>query len=479
MNFSKSLKALFLCLLTIGAINFTQAQIQVPNATSGVLNQTGVDNNIIIDNSNLTRNTLNAWNELEVNSQNVDYGNSTAVTATSTADGGGGPATGIGLTRGSLSYLSKYNAGSGFYGVVGQADSISLLNVFDNTTASSAIGGNFSVNILDPLVNPTTGTYTIAGSYSSLRGNITNYPTNGVVSAVVGVDEIKGTDTWAGHFDGRGHFSQNVGIATTNPQSLLSVNGDGNSIHTVYAYTDGTTSGNAAVLGQSAQPTNFGGSSTGVQGLTESGYGYAYGVRGTATTATPSSDGRAYGVSGIAGNADINYAVYGNLTGSNRGAAVFGSTDAITSPSALFNGQWAGYFVGDVNVTDRVGIGCSNLAPAIIPTTTTYRLIVDGGILGKELFINNTAWCDYVFEEDYTLTSLEEVETHIQEKGHLHNTPSAVTIEEAGGIELGEMTRNQQEKIEEIYLHLIELNKEVKSLKAENAELKSKLIQGK
>ena len=88
------------------------------------------------------------------------------------------------------------------------------------------------------------------------------------------------------------------------------------------------------------------------------------------------------------------------------------------------------------------------------------------------------SWADYVFEKNYDLKTLEEVEAEIIETGHLHNIASAEEIEEEG-LELKDMTINQQEKIEEIYLHLIEMNKEIiemneeiKRLQDENKTLK-------
>ena len=84
-------------------------------------------------------------------------------------------------------------------------------------------------------------------------------------------------------------------------------------------------------------------------------------------------------------------------------------------------------------------------------------------------------WADYVFNEDYDLLSLEEVESTIEEKGHLHNTKSAATFEAEGGIEISKVTINQQEKIEEIFLHLIEMNKKIETLEAENQALKTQI----
>ena len=103
-----------------------------------------------------------------------------------------------------------------------------------------------------------------------------------------------------------------------------------------------------------------------------------------------------------------------------------------------------------------------------------YRVAIDGKVICEELKVQlSQNWPDYVFEKNYDLKSLEEVEATIKEVGHLPGVQSAKEIEAAGGVELGEMTFNQQEKIEEIYLHLIEMNKTMKTLKAENEQLKA------
>lgn len=102
-----------------------------------------------------------------------------------------------------------------------------------------------------------------------------------------------------------------------------------------------------------------------------------------------------------------------------------------------------------------------------------FKLYVEGGILTKEVRVR-TLWSDYVFYDDYELLPLEEVENYISEKGHLHNTPSGEIVENEG-LDVGGMMANQQEKIEEIYLHLIEMNKKVIALEEENKMLKEKV----
>ena len=112
----------------------------------------------------------------------------------------------------------------------------------------------------------------------------------------------------------------------------------------------------------------------------------------------------------------------------------------------------------------RVAIGDVSTAP------NGYKLYVEDGILTERVKIalaTSSDWADYVFDEDYALKSLDEVEAHIQKNGHLHNTPSAQQLATEGGVELGEITVNQQAKIEELFLHVIELNKEIQRLKAQ------------
>jgi hypothetical protein len=53
-------------------------------------------------------------------------------------------------------------------------------------------------------------------------------------------------------------------------------------------------------------------------------------------------------------------------------------------------------------------------------------------------------------------------------------TANEISAEELG-LDLGKMQSLQMEKIEEIYLHLINLNKRLKDLEKENLELKKQL----
>ena len=70
---------------------------------------------------------------------------------------------------------------------------------------------------------------------------------------------------------------------------------------------------------------------------------------------------------------------------------------------------------------------------------------------------------------------LDQVENFINKNGHLPNTPSAEEIQNEG-LELGKITTIQQEKIEKLFLHLIEMEKRITELEKENQSLKSQII---
>ena len=107
-----------------------------------------------------------------------------------------------------------------------------------------------------------------------------------------------------------------------------------------------------------------------------------------------------------------------------------------------------------VSYSGNVAIGTSSVP-------SDYKLAVEGKIRTREIRVDQDTWPDYVFKEDYDLPTLEEIERYIEEKGHLPNIPSAKEVE-TNGIELGEMDKLLLEKIEELTLHTIGLQKLLK-----------------
>lgn len=94
-----------------------------------------------------------------------------------------------------------------------------------------------------------------------------------------------------------------------------------------------------------------------------------------------------------------------------------------------------------------------------------YRLAVDGKVMAEEVTVQlSQNWPDYVFEADYNLLSLAETEAYINKHQHLPGLPSAADVAQ-DGIDLAEMNALLLEKIEELTLHTIQLQKEVDALK--------------
>ena len=106
------------------------------------------------------------------------------------------------------------------------------------------------------------------------------------------------------------------------------------------------------------------------------------------------------------------------------------------------------------------------------------KLAVKGQIHTQEVKVDlqGSVAPDYVFEKEYDLVELEEVEKYINENKHLPNIPSAKEIGEEG-LELGKMEMKLLEKIEELTLYMIDFKKEMDKMKQENQKLKNRITE--
>lgn len=100
-----------------------------------------------------------------------------------------------------------------------------------------------------------------------------------------------------------------------------------------------------------------------------------------------------------------------------------------------------------------------------IGTTPTAKLSVAGRVNAEELLLEDVQGADFVFEEDYDLRSLEETEEFIKANKHLPEIPSAAEMAEEG-LEIKTMNILLLQKVEELTLHLIRMEKEIQTLKA-------------
>lgn len=94
-----------------------------------------------------------------------------------------------------------------------------------------------------------------------------------------------------------------------------------------------------------------------------------------------------------------------------------------------------------------------------------YKFAVKGDMIAEKVVVKLHAnWPDFVFTEEYGLMPLSEVEAFIKEHSHLPNVPSAKEVEK-GGVNLGEMDRVLLQKVEELTLYIIELEKQIEAMK--------------
>lgn len=120
---------------------------------------------------------------------------------------------------------------------------------------------------------------------------------------------------------------------------------------------------------------------------------------------------------------------------------------------------------------NKVGIGTEDMP------NDDYSLFVGKGILTEKVKValqNTSEWSDHVFQPYYNLMPLGEVSDFITKHGHLPGVPSAKQIVESG-LDVAKTDAMLMEKIEEITLHLIAMEKRVAEVEKENNALKQQL----
>jgi hypothetical protein len=164
------------------------------------------------------------------------------------------------------------------------------------------------------------------------------------------------------------------------------------------------------------------------------------------------------------GNVFIGSNVGYNETGSNK---LYIDNSSTATP--LIKGDFG---TRQLNFNGKTSIGTANQPISVGgANTSAYFLFVKGGILSDEVRVR-TGWADYVFDKKYTLLPLQEVEAFINTNKHLPNMPAATQVEN-DGLNLGDMSRLQQEKIEELTLYLIAQDKQLKAQQQEINVLKA------
>ncbi len=152
-------------------------------------------------------------------------------------------------------------------------------------------------------------------------------------------------------------------------------------------------------------------------------------------------------------------------TGSNGGAVVMGSK--VSAAQSVKIGD-----DGTTNIDPNTplavyykGTGGDMLTLTNVTTNkVNFKVKDNGAVYSREVNVQLNNFPDYVFKHNYSLMPLDKLAQYIAENKHLPNVPNAATIQKEGA-NLGELSKLQFEKIEELTLYILELKKEIEALK--------------
>jgi hypothetical protein len=125
----------------------------------------------------------------------------------------------------------------------------------------------------------------------------------------------------------------------------------------------------------------------------------------------------------------------------------------------LFATNAADRMVLDAN--GNVGIGM---------LTPSEKLVVNGTVRATKVKVSQSVWPDFVFDSGYKLPSLYELERFIKQNGHLPGVPTECEVRR-DGIDVGDNQAKLLQKVEELTLYIIDLNKQLEQQQAQIKEL--------
>ena len=119
-----------------------------------------------------------------------------------------------------------------------------------------------------------------------------------------------------------------------------------------------------------------------------------------------------------------------------------------------------------IDENGNIGIGTNlpqNKLEVVGKSSFAGNMKVDAKIEAKEIKVTLTPTADFVFEENYSLPKLKDVEEFIKENKHLPEVASAKVMEKEG-VNVGEFQIKLLQKIEELTLYVIEQQKKIETL---------------
>jgi len=116
-----------------------------------------------------------------------------------------------------------------------------------------------------------------------------------------------------------------------------------------------------------------------------------------------------------------------------------------------------------IEANGSVGIGTIDL--------NGYKFVVKGKAHFCKVIAQYQGWCDYVFEPEYNLMPISELNNYIKQNKHLPEIPTTQQVEE-NDIDLGEMNKLLLKKVEELTLYLIKQQEQLDEQAEEINKLK-------
>lgn len=141
------------------------------------------------------------------------------------------------------------------------------------------------------------------------------------------------------------------------------------------------------------------------------------------------------------------------------GANISGATSAAyTTPATVLGDNGALFSVVVTNASGSVTSDNATLGLRLVATEVSATRITATEMVTTP----NWEIPDYVFEKDYRLRSIRELEKYLAEHKHLPEVPSALEIKRHG-MNMGEMDVKLLKNLEELTLHVIGLHKEMEA----------------
>ena len=271
----------------------------------------------------------------------------------------------------------------------------------------------------------------------------------------------------------------NVGLGTTSPSSKLSIVGSNNTGNLKIANT--TTNGGDKWWMGFDHGTNTADANDrariGVD-IVSGGAGRLFFTTGSPNSQTErmriDENGRVgIGTTSPQAALDVRGFAYFYPNGDNGVRVSIGKTLDNSGWVGTSSGSGKGLYIGTegggqmyLDTADNVFVGFAGVTiPAATNARNKFDLFVHQGVLSEDYGLAPiSTWSDHVFEDNYPLEKLSEVESFIRKNKHLPNIPSQAEIAKEG-YTVHEMNRRFLEKIEELTLHAIGQEKEITQLK--------------